>query len=214
MREVAMSKRYYIELSKKDRALVSYFSGFEIKDRPEVDWIQTVLVPALEPVARRKNKKIRETPITFWFVIRKTARRASEIFLFMTPACPGTLIEQAVAKALELFVDGKVHAGQEPLPEGAFPALQILRGKIIRFYGTVAGHEGFSIGTVWWEDNKPIGYSLSASEDDELFQVPLPLEKMDMFLAEARIVSKLANEDGNECRKFQQALIPVARGVD
>ena len=91
-----MGKRYFIELSLKDRALVSYFPGFEIRDNPDADWVEDVLVPLLEPVVRRRSKKIQETPITFWFGARKTARHPSEIFLFMTPAYPGTLIEQAI----------------------------------------------------------------------------------------------------------------------
>jgi hypothetical protein len=35
----------------------------EIENNPDVDWIDEVLVPAIEPIARRKSVKIRETPI-------------------------------------------------------------------------------------------------------------------------------------------------------
>jgi len=203
-----MGRRYYIELSMKDRALVSYFPGLEIKDDPHADWVEDVLVPMLEPIARRRSKKIQGTPITFWFGARKTARSPSEIFLFMTPPYPGTLIEQAIAKALKPLVDGKVNAGREPLPEGVYPCLQIFRGNLIRFYSTFEGHEGFFIGTICWKDNAPTGTLLSVAEDSDLLKVPAPLDEMYMFLAEARI-SDVSN--GEECRRFQQALIPVAR---
>ena len=206
-----MGKRYYIELSMKDCALASYFPGFEIQDDLDADWVHDILVPLLEPVVRRRSKKIQETPITFWFGVRKTARHPSEIFLFMTPAYPGTLIEQAIAKALEPLVDGKVNAGREPLPEGVYPCLQIFRGKLIRFYSTFEGHDGFFIGTICWKDNAPTGTLIRFAEDNDLFQVPAPLEEMDKFLAEARI-SDISN--GEECRKFQQALRPIARKAD
>lgn len=203
-----MGKRYYIELSRKDIGLVSYFPGLEIKDDPDAYWVEDVLVPLLEPIARRRSKKIQETPITFWFGVRKTARHPSEIFLFMTPAYPGTPIEQAIAKALKPLVDGKVNAGREPLPEGVYPCLQIFRGNLIRFYSTFEGHDGFFIGTICWKDNAPTGTLLSVAEDSDLLKIPAPLEEMYMFLAEARI-SDVSN--GEECRRFQQALIKVAR---
>ena len=206
-----MPKRYFVELSRKDVGLVSYFPGLEIKDYPDADWVEEVLVPLLEPVARRRSKQIQGTPITFWFGVRKTARRPSEIFLFMTSAHPGTLIEQAIAKALKPLVDGKINAGREPLPEGVYPCLQIFRGKLIRFYSTFEGHDGFFIGTICWKDNAPAGSLLSVAKDSELLKVPVPLEETDKFLAEARI-SDISN--GEECRKFQQMLIPVAREMD
>jgi hypothetical protein len=73
-----MGKRYFIELSRKDVGLVSYFPGTEIKGNHEADWIDEVLVPAIEPIAKRKAAKIREMPITFWIGVRGTARRRAE----------------------------------------------------------------------------------------------------------------------------------------
>ncbi|MFC1970916.1 hypothetical protein ACFLV0_03150 [Chloroflexota bacterium] len=129
-----MDKHYYIELSRNDTGLVSYFPGLELNDDMNYDWIGDVLVPVVEPIAKRKSKKIQEMPITFWTCVRSTARRRAEIFLFVTPAYPGKLIEDAMSKALESFIDGKVHAGHERLPEYAYPCLQIFRGKLVRFY--------------------------------------------------------------------------------
>lgn len=130
-----MEKRYFIELSRKDTGLVSYFPGLEIKDRPKADWIDKILIPSIERIARRRSAKIREIPITFWIGVRGTARRRAEVFLFMTPAYPGATIERVLSQALQPIRDGKVHAGREPIPEEAFPCIQVFRGKFIRFYG-------------------------------------------------------------------------------
>ena len=141
-----MPKRYFVELSRKDVGLVSYFPGLEIKDYPDADWVEEVLVPLLEPVARRRSKQIQGTPITFWFGVRKTARHPSEIFLFMTPAYPGTLIEQAIAKALKPLADGKVNAGREPLPDGVYPCLRYSAGSLSGFTAPSRGTRDFSSG--------------------------------------------------------------------
>lgn len=203
-----MGKRYFIELSRRDIGLVSYFPGLEIKDDPDVDWIDDVLVLTIKPIARRKNAKIREMPITFWVGVRGTARRRAEIFLFMTPAFPGAIIESATAKALESFDDGNVHAGREPLPEEVFPCLQIFRGRIIRFYSTLDSREGFYFPTIGWKDNAPALVLLPIPEHDELISVGAAIEDVERLLVEARI---LPVSDGESCRRFQQALIPVAR---
>jgi len=42
-----MAKRYYIDLSRKDVGLVSYFPGKELKNDLDADWIETVLLPAI-----------------------------------------------------------------------------------------------------------------------------------------------------------------------
>jgi hypothetical protein len=42
-----MAKRYYIELSRKELATVSYFSGLEFKKEPETEWVEDVLIPIL-----------------------------------------------------------------------------------------------------------------------------------------------------------------------
>lgn len=203
-----MGKRYFIELSRKDTGLVSYFPGLEMKDDPNASWINEVLVPAIEPIRKRKSKKIREVPITFWISVQQTARRRAEVFLFMTPAFPGAMIETTLSKALQAVRDGKVHAGIEPIPEEAFPCLQMFRGKLIRFYSTIDGYEGFYLATIRWEDNAPILGLLPIPGDSELLEVDEPIEQTEKLLAEARILSV---SNGEECRKFQQALIPVAR---
>lgn len=206
-----MGKRYFIELSRKDIGLVSYFPGLEIKNDPDADWIDGVLVPAIEPIARRKSAKIREVPITFWIGVRGTARRPAEIFLFMTPAYPGAVIESALSKALQPIKDGKIHAGREPIPEGPAPCLQIFRGKLIRFYVALDGYEGFYLPTIECKGNSPVLVLLVIPENDELLMVDAPIEELQRVLVEARILSV---SNGEECRKFQQALAPIARQVD
>jgi len=202
-----MGKRYFIELSRKDAGLVSYFPGLEIKGDPDADWIDEVLVPAIEPIAKRKSAKIREIPITFWICVRRTARRPAEIFLFVTPAYPGVVIERILSQALEPIKDGKVHAGREPIPEEAFPCLQVFRGKLIRFYGALDGYEGFCLPTIEWKDNAPKLALLPIPENDELVTIDIPIKEAERLLAEARILSV---SNGESCRKFQQALIPIA----
>jgi hypothetical protein len=199
-----MGKRYFIELSRKDVGLVSYFPGLEIKDDPEADWIDLVLVPAVEPIAKRKSAKIRDMPITFWVTIRRTARRPAEIFLFATPGYPGVTIERALSQALEPIRDGKVHAGREPIPEEAVPCLQIFRGEFIMFYGAFDSYPWFSLPSIWWEDGVPKLTLTPMCGLDELF------EEAGRLPIEARILSV---SNGKECRKFQQALIPFARVV-
>jgi hypothetical protein len=205
-----MGKRYFIELSRKDVGLVSYFPGLESKDDPEADWIDKVLVPAIEPIARRRSAKIRETPITFWVIVRRTARRPAEIFLFVTAAYPGAIIERILNQALEPIKDGKVHAARERIPEEAVPCLQIFRGKLIRFYGALDGYEGFYLPTIERKGNVPALVLLSIPENDELITVDVPMEEAEYLAIEARIMSV---SNGERCRRFQQALIPVAREV-
>lgn len=197
-----MEKRYFIELSRKDVGLVSYFPGLETKDDPDADWIDEVLVPAVEPIAKRKSAKIRETPITFWVTVRRTARHPAEIFLFMTPAYAGATIERALSQALECIKDGNVHAARERIPEEAVPCLQIFRGRLIRFYGAFDSHAWFSFPTVYWEDKAPELKVTPMHGLDELF------EEVGQLPVEARILSV---SNGEQCRKFQQALIPIVR---
>jgi hypothetical protein len=206
-----MGKRYFIELSRKDIGLVSYFPGLEIKGRPKAEWIDKVLVPAVEPIARRRSAKIREVPLTFWIGVRGTARRPAEIFLFVTPAYPGAMIQRALKRALEPIKDAKVHAGREPIPEEAFPCIQILRGRIIRFYSTVDGYEGFHLTTVLWKDGFPRLALLSIPENDERITVDGQIDEVQGLVAEAMILSV---SNGEECRRLQKALTPVAREVD
>ena len=204
-----MGKRYFIELSRKDIALVSYFPGREIKDNKYGEWIGDVLIPAIKPIAKRKSAKFLETPITFWASIRGTARRAAEVFIFMTPAYPGAVIEKAIAEALKPLKNGNVHAGREAMPVDAFPCLQVFRGRLIRFYNP--WEAGFYMWNVGWEDKAPKLDCCLIHKNDETYKVDVPIEEAELPLVEARI---LDISNGKECRKFQQALIPVAREAD
>jgi hypothetical protein len=199
-----MRKRYFIELSRKDIGLVSYCPGLETRDDPDADWIEKVLVPAIEPIVRRKAAKIREMPITFWVTVRRTARCRAEIFLFVTPAYPGVVIERALSQALEPIKDGKVHAGIEPIPEEAVPCLQIFRGKLIRFYWDFDRMGFFSFPTICWQDNTPEVDFTPIDGIDEF------MEEAGQLPVEARILSASISS-GEECRKFQQVLTSVAR---
>ena len=207
----ANRKRYFIEVSRKDTGLVSYFPGAEIKDNPDGDWIDDVLVPAVESIAKRKAAKIREVPITFWVTVRGTARRRAEVFLFVTPACPGAMIEQALSKALEPIKHGKVHAAQEPIPEEAVPCLQIFRKRLLKLYYSYDGHEGLYLPMIEWRDNAPSLLTLSIPQNSELITVEGPIEEADRLIVEGRI---LEVSTGESCRRFQQALTPVARRAD
>ena len=184
-----MGNRYFIELSRSDTGLVSYFPGLEVKDDANGDWIEKVLVPAVEPIAKRKSAKIRDIPITFWSCVRGTVRRRAEVFLFVTPAYPGAAIEQTLRQALQPIIDGKVHAGRERLPKDAFPCLQVFRGKLIRFYCNLKNHYGYSLPTVCWKDKSPELELLPISENDELIAFDVPTEDLELFLAEAMVIS-------------------------
>ena len=201
-------KRYFIEVTRRDIGLVSYCPGWEIKDDPDADWIDGVLVPAVEPIAGRRASKIRETPITFWVTVRRTARRPAEVFLFMTPAYPGAVIEDAVAKALAPVKDGKVHAGREPIPAEAVPCLQVFRGKIMRLYYSDDGHEGLHLPVIRLRDSRPWLVSLSVPQNGDLVTTDVLMEEAERLMVEARIDDAL---NGNSCRRIQQALTRIAR---
>jgi hypothetical protein len=202
-RRIKMTKRYYTWLSRRDRGVVSYFPGLEFKDDPDTEWIEGVLIPAIEPIALRKSKVIREMPITFWVSVRETARYRAEIFLFVTPPFPGSTIELALSRALESIKNGKVNAGREPIPQDALPCCQIFRGKIIKFYFTFEGWPGFVSPAVTWSDNEPqVGFlpipqSDTLVEDMEARQLPVRADIQDI-------------SDGNFYRKYQQALSTIA----
>ncbi len=195
-------KRYYIDLSRNDTGLISYFPGLELKDDMKHDWIDDVLVPAVKPIAERRSKKIQKMPITFWACVRGTARRRAEIFLFVTPAYPGKLIEDALVQALTPFSQGKIHAGREPIPDDAFPCLQVFRGKLIRFYQTYKDWERVWLPMIEWEQNYPKMTVLP----DWLGRTDLYGE-LGLMPIEARI---LDISSGEVERQFQQALIPIA----
>lgn len=203
-----MNKHYYIELSRNDTGLVSYFPGLELKDDINYDWIDDVLVPAVKPIARRKSKKIQEMPITFWACVRGTARRRAEIFLFVTPAYPGKLIEDALSKALESLIDGKVHAAHERLPEYAYPCLQIFRGKLIKFYLRDKANSMPYLPSIRLKDDEPELEIIPDYDHDGTIEL---LEELGQMPVEVRI---LDISNGESMRKFQQALIPMALETD
>ena len=165
-------------------------------------------MPAVAPIAKRKASKIRETPITFWVTVRRTARRPAEVFLFLTPAYPGAVVEDAVAKALAPVNDGKVHAAREPIPEEAVPCLQVFRGKLFRLYYSYDGHEGLYLPIIEWRDNAPSLLSLPIPQNSELIGVEGVIEEADRVMIEARILDV---SNGDSCRRLQQALVAIAR---
>lgn len=199
-----MPKRYYIDLSRKELATVSYFPGFELKKVPETEWVQDVLIPVLLPVVRRKNKKISEVPITFWVDARQTARSFSEeIFLFQTPAFPGVMIENTIKEALQSLRQGMVFAGKEGITDGAVAACQIFRNKLIRFYYGKNESEVHYAAGLKWNGNGP-EYTPSLITHSEIL-----LENRD-----SEILFIRANVDtvmnGDYYRKFQRALNCIA----
>ena len=195
-----MATRYYIDLSRKELATVSYFPGFELKKEPEAEWIEDVLMPVLLPVVRCKSKKISEVPITFWVDTRQTARSFSEeIFLFQTPAFPGVMTENAVKEALQPLKQGMVFAGKEGIADGAVAACQIFRNTLIRFYHGKEEFEVHYAAGLKWNGNGP-EYTPSLITHSEI-----KLENRD-----SEILFMRANVDtvmnGEYYRKFQQAL--------
>lgn len=208
-----MGKRYYVELSRIDHALVSYFPGFRAKDNKWNEWIEDMIIPAVKPLAKRKSAKIRETPITFWISVRKTARRRAEIFIFMTPAYPGVVIEKAMLESFKHIKGGNVHAGREPIPEDAVPCVQVFRGKVIRFYNPQdVTFKWFDMPMILWQQNKAPELSYyPILANDEFYPNDVPIEEAEIPLVEGRI---LDFSNGESCRKFQQALIPAARETD
>jgi len=195
-----MSKRYYIDLSRKELATVSYFPGLELKKDPENEWVEDILTPVLMPLGRRKNKKISEVPITFWAHTRRTARPYSEeIFLFQTPAFPGVTIESAIKGALQKLEKGMVFAGKEYIADGAVPVCQIFRNKLIRFYLGKEEHEPHYRGSFEWKGNGPSftqGYVTHT-------EICLENRDLDFLFIRANIDTVI---NGEYYRKFQQAL--------
>lgn len=125
----------------------------------------------------------------------------------MTPAYPGVAVERVLRQALERIQDGKPHAAREPIPAEAVPCLQTFRGRLIRFYGAQDDYKGLYLPTIQWKDNAPVLALLLIPKNDRLMAVDVPIEEAEQAAAEARI---LPISDGESCRKFQQALIPVA----
>lgn len=197
-----MARRYYIDLSRKEIARGSYSPALEVKGKPKAEWIETVLIPLLSPIARRKNKKILEIPITFWAFTRQTARPfREELFLFITPADPGAVAKQVIEEALQNIQDAKIFAGLEPIPDYAFPICQIFRGKLIRFYYGVEDVEEYYLPAFKWSGGAP-AFALSAIDKSATM-----LENGDSEILFMRAnVNTSVMMNGEYFRKFQQAL--------
>ena len=195
-----MTERYYIELSRKELATVSYFPGLELKKAPEAERIEDVLIPVLLPVVRRKNKKISEMPITFWVDTRRTARSFSEeIFLFQTPAFLRVMIENAVKEALQPLEKGMVFAGKEGIDDVAIPVCQIFRNKLIRFYYGIEEFQPHYMPAFKWNGNGP-EFTPSYITHSEIF-----LENRDSEILFMRAnIDTIMNDD--YYKKFQQVL--------
>jgi|GEM_PF-1930190 len=194
------ARRYFIDLSRKELAKVSYFPGLEIKRKTEAEWIEDVLIPVLLPVVRRKNKKISEVPITFWIATRQTARPFwAELFLFMTPATLGAVANQAIEKALQNVQFAKIFAGVEAIPEYAFPICQVFRGKLIKFYYGTEDVEDICLPAFKW------GGAASTLTLLTLDKTATVLDNRDSEILLIRaVVNSVMN--GEYYRKFQQAL--------
>lgn len=195
-----MAKRYYIDLSRKEIARASYFPALELKNKTKAEWLETVLIPSLLPVARRNNKKIREIPITFWAFTRQTARSfQEEIFLLLTPADPGTVAGQVIEGALQNIPHGKVFAGLESIPENAFPICQIFRGKLIRFYYSAEDVEEYYLPAFNRRGDSP-AFTLY---DIDKSKTLLENRDSEILFMRAKVDTVM---NGEYYRKFQQAL--------
>jgi hypothetical protein len=199
-----MAKRYFIELSRRDMALVSYFPGTEGKDDQSSNWAVDVLIPAALALAKRKAAAIREMPITFWLVVRRTARRKAEVFLFVTPSRMLVRVKEAVETVLRPIQDGKVNAGVEPIPVEAIPFCQVFRGKVLMLYTVEEEDGGRWLPLVEWRNGSP-RMATGRIPDDDVNEVS---DDGRMMLVEARLDDVSSGED---LRKFQQALVPIAR---
>jgi hypothetical protein len=198
--EGKMAKRYYIDLSRKELATVSYFPGLELKKDREAEWIEDVLIPALLPVTRRKNKKISEVPITFWICTRHTARSFSEeIFLFQTPAFSGVMIENTIKEALQSLEQGMVFAGKEGITDEAVPVCQVFRNKLVRFYFGKEESEPHYQASFEWKDKGPLFTQALVIHSEIL----LENRDSESLYMRANISTVM---DGEYYRKFQQAL--------
>ena len=130
---MALLNQYFLYLSRNDMAQVSYFPGRETATRPETDWLEELLMPAVCRIANRRAKNITSTPVGFWICIRETARiPIGEIFVFSTPWRAGKQIEEAVRQALASLPQGNIFQGTERLPDDALPYCQVFRRKVLR----------------------------------------------------------------------------------
>ncbi len=195
-----MSKRYYIDVSRQEIATVSYFPAWEIRNNSRSEWINKVMVPALLPVVRRKNKKISNIPITFWVGIRNTARFPNgEIFLFQIPAYPGAIIEKAMGDALSTIKDVIVFAGKEPIPGDAFPVCQVFRNKLIRFYYGIEDSDEYYLPAFKWSINA-LYFALSEIKKSK---VVLKNQNSEILYIRA---NNSDNIKGEQLKLFQQAM--------
>ncbi len=210
-----MGDRYYINLSRQDAGLGSYFPTLELKDNPDADWLETFLIPAIEPIAKRKAKFIHDMPITFWVTVRETARYPAEAFLFTTPPYPGVKIERVLRQVWQTLQGGNIHQGREYFSDilnpskAIFPYCQIFRGKFIRFYTELENYTDYYVPTVRWTGRAPelIFYDIP----EEAAIIDLEDESTPWLWVRAKIVTYL---NGEYFRKFQQALSTIARKED
>jgi len=70
------------------------------------------------------------------------------------------------------------------------------------------GAEAQCLPGIEWTDNAPSLLALVVHENTDLTAIDIPIEEADRLIVEARI---LEVSNGESCRRFQQALIPVAR---
>jgi len=179
---------------------VSYFPAWELRNKPKAEWIETILIPLLLPIARRKNKKIMDVPITFWAFTRHTARSSGEeLFLFMTPLDPGAVARGIIEEALKNIKCANIFAGLEPIPDCAFPICQVFRGKIIRFYYGAEDVKQNCLPAFKWIGGAPV-FSLS-----DISQSTTMIENRDVEILFMRANVKTVM-DGEYYWKFQQAL--------
>ena len=203
-----MAKRYFIDLSRKDIGLGSYFPGLELRSTPQTDWIEAVLVPAISPLLKRKAKAIYEVPITFWVTVRQTARPyRAEIFLFITPAYPGVQVERALSRLLQPITAGNVFAGREHIPAEAVPCCQLFRGRLLMFYFEVEDVEDSYLPIIQWRDGAPV----LALSDIPKASTEIVDDESEKLLVRANISEVL---DGGYYRKLQQAISTIARTED
>jgi len=198
------SPNYFLYLSRNDTANVSYCPGEEIKDSPDKDWIDSILIPSLKEIMSKRGKKISNTPIAFWVCLRETARIPDgEIFIFSTPWRPGKQIDEMIRSSLSPLVHSKIYQGAEQIPDEAVPCCQCFRGKIIRFFGDFDGTGGVTIPTIRWRTDRPV----------VIFEKLDPLRQLTDTQPEERIfvrakISSVA--DGNYYRLWQSALTSIA----
>lgn len=204
-----MANQYSITLSRKDMALASYFPGLEIKDRPGVDWVETVLLPALLPAARQTNQKLANVPVTFWIYVGRTGRGSgNEILLSITPWRLNVAIRKAIGKSLEKIEHGNIFVGRDTVHPKAMPCCQLFRGKLIRFYVKVGKSGECLVMGIRWRNGQP-SVGISTVDSRATF---LESQDSEQLLVGVTTVDKDLN--GGQCRKLQQTTPTIGVAKD